>query len=285
MQWWCAAQGVPWEWSWRPYPGVWAFVLLLAAGYWLAVRRGTTGNGVRPPSAGDAGAGKGRIWSFAAGLLLLWVALDWPVGALGAGYLVSLHMVQFLLIALASPPLILHGIPPAVLRRLASRRLAGRLLEAVTHPVAAFLAFNATVVATHWPSAVDGLMATQAGSFLLDMAWLLGGIVFWWPVVCPVPERPGFGYPFKIGYLILNTVAATAPYAFLTFSELPFYAVYELAPPVGDISARTDQRLAGILMKMGGGAVLWTAIGVLFFRWYARESAPGATGPRPSNPA
>lgn len=276
MQWWCAAQGVPWEWSWRPYPGVWAFVLLLAAGYWLALRRLSRGSASRAAPSGDAGAGRDRIGSFAAGLLLLWIALDWPVGALGAGYLASLHMVQFLLIALASPPLLLYGIPPALLRRLVSRRAVGRMLEAVTHPVAAFLAFNATVVATHWPAAVDGLMVTQAGSFLLDMAWLAGGSILWWPVVCPVPERPRFGYPFKIGYLILNTVAATAPYAFLTFSELPFYAVYELAPPVGGISARTDQRLAGILMKLGGGAVLWTAIGVLFFRWYASETVAPA---------
>lgn len=259
MQWWCAAQGVAWEWTWRPYPGVWAFVLLLAVGYaWLRSR--------------TAADGRGRTASFAAGLLLLWIALDWPVGALGAGYLASVHMVQFLLIALAAPPLLLHGIPPDALRRLVRPPVGGRALRVATHPGVALLLFHLVVVATHWPRVVDELMASQAGSFALDMAWLAGGVLFWWPVVCPVPERR-FPHPYKIGYLILATVIGVLPFAFLTFAELPFYATYELAPPVSGISARTDQRIAGLLMKLGGGLVLWTAIGVLFFRWWAASEA------------
>lgn len=260
MQWWCAAQGTPWEWTWRPYPGVWAFVLLTALGYaWLRRR------------APDAGA-DGSPLVFAAGLLLLWVALDWPVGALGAGYLAAVHMVQFLLIALAAPPLLLLALPAAPLRRALAAPVVGRALAVATHPAVALVLFNAIVVATHWPAAVDGLMARQAGSFLIDMAWLAGGLLFWWPVVGPVPGRR-LPYPLRIGYLILATVLGTAPFVFLTFAELPFYATYELAPPVGGMSARTDQRVAGILMKVGGGAILWTAVGVLFFRWWAAAEA------------
>lgn len=263
MQWWCAARTAEWDWAWQAYPGVWAFVLVLALGYWRL--------------GGDAAAGgEGRrTASFAAGLLLLWIALDWPVGALGAGYLASVHMVQFLLIALAAPPLLLYGLSPASLARLRRRPFLFRALRLLTHPLVAILLFNAIVVATHWPSAVDRLMTTQLGSFALDMAWLGGGLLFWWPVVCPVPER-SFHYPLKIGYLILNTVLNTAPYAFLTFGETPFYAVYELAPPVGTISAREDQQLAGVLMKVGGGVVLWTAITVLFFRWWVQSEAEGS---------
>lgn len=261
MRWWCAAQGIPWEWSWQPYPGVWAFVLLTAAGY-ARLRRRTP--------AGEAAAR--RTAAFVAGLGTLWIALDWPVGALGAGYLASVHMVQFLLIALVAPVALLHALPPAVARRALEGRAIGRPLRFLTHPGVALLLFHAIVVATHWPEVVDGLMASQAGSFALDLAWLSGGLLFWWPVVDPAGERR-LSYPLRIGYLILATVIGTAPFAFLTFAELPFYATYELAPPVGGISARTDQRVAGILMKLGGGAILWTAIGVLFFRWWAASEA------------
>lgn len=264
MQWWCAAQGVAWEWSWRPYPGVWVFLALLALGYARLRSR---------VAAEDPGR---RTAAFSLGLLLLWVALDWPIGALGAGYLASLHMVQFLLIALAAPPLLLYGTPEAGLRRLLERPGIAKSVRRLTHPVVAILLFNAIVVATHWPSVVDGLMTSQAGSFGLDMGWLAGGILFWWPIVCPVPERR-FPYPAKIGYLILATVLGTAPFVFLTFAELPFYATYELAPPVGGISARADQRAAGLLMKLGGGAILWTAIAVLFFRWWAASEAGAET--------
>ena len=119
----------------------------------------------------------------------------------------------------------------------------------------ALILYNFTVAATHWPSVVDGLMVTQWGSFVIDMAWLTAGLLLWWPVVCRVPERR-FPYPLKIGYLLLNTVLNTAPYAFLTFGERPFYAIYELAPPVGLLSSGDDQRLSGLVMKLGGGLIL-----------------------------
>lgn len=259
MQWWCAAQDVAWSWAWRPYPGVWIFVGLIALAY---VRL----------FGGLEASGRKRLY-FLSGLVTLWIALDWPVGALGSGYLASVHMVQFLLIALLAPPLLLLGIPGAAYERLA-RRAGFRLIRAITIPLVALLLFNVIVVATHWPGVVDGLMASQIGSFVLDLSWLIGGLVLWWPVVSPVPDRPRFPFGVRMGYLIVCTVLMTLPYVFLTFAELPFYATYELAPPVGSISSREDQRLAGLIMRLGGGTILWTASGILFWLWYRRDGDP-----------
>lgn len=272
MQWWCAAQGVPWSWTWRPYPGVWLFIALLALGYWVLLRRAGP-----PPADPERLSRRGRKASFVAGVLLLWIALDWPVGALGSGYLASLHMVQFVLISLAAPPLLLYGIPPEALRGLEKRTIPAIVWRVLTHPVVAIAIYNATVVATHWPALVDTAMPSQLGSLAIDLAWWSAGLIYWWPVVVPVPERR-FPYPAKIGYLILNTVLNTAPYAFLVFGELPFYATYELAPPIGSISVREDQEIAGLIMKLGGGAVFWTAIGTLFLRWYRAEGRPATAG-------
>ncbi|MDH3732537.1 MAG: cytochrome c oxidase assembly protein [Gemmatimonadota bacterium] len=259
MQWWCAAQGVAWTWSWRPYPGVWIFIGLLLLAY---LRFG----------GGSAASSRQRTASFA-GLIALWVALDWPIGALGSGYLASLHMVQFLLIALVAPPLLLMGIPAERYQRLATWRGFG-LVRVLTVPLVALLLFNTVVVATHWPGLVDSLMSSQLGSFVLDVSWLLAGLILWWPVVSPVPDRPRFPLGVRMGYLIVCTVLMTLPYVFLTFAELPFYATYELAPPVGVLSARDDQRVAGLIMRLGGGTILWTAAGVLFWLWYRRENDP-----------
>jgi putative membrane protein len=258
MQWWCSAQGLAWSWTWRPYLGVWVMVAILVAGYVRLARRS---GGVAPARAG----------AFAAGTACLWVALDWPVGALAAGYLASLHMVQFLLVALVAPPLLLHSIPDAAWERLARRPKLVRALGPATRPLVASVVFNALVWLTHWPRVVDGLMGSQAGSFAIDMLWILAGLIFWWPVVAPVPARERFGYPFKVAYLILATVANTGVFIYLTFTHLPVYATYELAPPIPWITAREDQQVAGLLMKMGGGVVLWTAIGVLFVRWFQAE--------------
>jgi putative membrane protein len=63
----------------------------------------------------------------------------------------------------------------------------------------------------------------------------------------------------------------TVPASFLTFADYPIYALYELAPPVGALSARDDQQLAGILMKIVGGFIIFGTASVLFFRWYRVE--------------
>jgi putative membrane protein len=260
MQWWCSAQGLAWSWTWRPYVGVWVLVALLVAGYVRLARR-------------SGGAPASRRWAFAGGVACLWVALDWPVGALAAGYLASVHMVQFLLVALVAPPLLLLSVPDAAWSRLARKRGAVGVLGWLTRPLVALGVFNAIVWLTHWPRIVDGLMASQAGSFLIDMLWILAGVFFWWPVVAKVPAREWFGYPFKVAYLVLATITNTGVFIYLTFTHLPVYATYELAPPIPWITVREDQQVAGLLMKMGGGVILWTAIAVLFGRWYQADQA------------
>ena len=275
MQWWCAARGSAWTWSWQAYPGVWLFVLVVALAYWrfLGLGRGPFarlgGTHAEATAVGRGVPPRGWPGWFLAGLLCLWLALDWPIGALGAGYLASVHMLQFVLITLIAPPLILLGVPAG---RPEPRAGSRSLLRLVTHPLIALVTFNLIIIFTHLPSVVDTLMATQLGSFLIDMVWLVGGVVFWWPIILDSPARPGFGHPMKIGYLILATIVNTGTFLYLTFSELPVYSIYELAPPVYGIPARDDQRMAGLLMKAGTAAVLWTAIGVLFYSWYREEN-------------
>lgn len=289
MQWWCSAVTAPWTWGWRPYPGVWLFVALLAAGYVVLRRRLTVSSGRDQPPAGRAtarpGLGRGHPAWFAAGLVLVWAALDWPIGPLGASYLASVHMVQVLLLSLLAPALLLMGVPPSAFRALEAatdrRPAARRILSAATHPVVALLLYNGVIVATHVPRVLDALSATQAGMAAMDLAWLSAGLLFWWPVLSPVPRRAWFGWFFKMGYLFLNTLPVTVPYSFLVFADVPLYATYELAPPIPGVSSLTDQRVAGLAMKFGGGAVLWTAITLLFFRWWRveQQDEPTAAGP------
>jgi len=167
MQWWCSAQATSWDWTWQAYPGVWLLIGLLAGGYLLIERAAR--------SEGSASTWD-RIW-FVAGLLVLWISLDWPVGALGAGYLASVHMLQFLLIDLLVPALLLLGIPTAAYRKLGESRAIGAI-RFITHPLIALGVFGVILFYTHIPAVVDGWMSTQVGSFGIDMLWLLGGLVF-----------------------------------------------------------------------------------------------------------
>lgn len=262
MSWWCVTLTEPWSWSPRAYPGIWASVLLLLVPYLVAMRRRTGPN----PQAGR------RVAFFVAGVAVYWGATDWPLGTLGAGYLASAHMVQFLLYTLAAAPLILLGTPEWMARRLLERIRGYRVARALTKPLIAGVTFNAMLLLTHAPMTVDTFRSSQFGSFALDVAWLLGGLLLWMPVISPLPELQARSYFMKMVYLFLaGQVVPMIPGGFLTFSDFPLYSTYELAPRTFGIAARNDQALAGALMKIGGLPVIWGTMFVLMLRWGRAE--------------
>jgi putative membrane protein len=268
VQWWCSAQTAAWEWTWRAYPGVWLFVLAIAGTSWILHRRA------------GAKAQAWRVSLMVQGILALWIALDWPIGALGGGYLASVHMLQFLLIALVAPPLILIGIHPEVWDQLRQRGVP-LWLEKLTSPLMGLIAVNAVMLVTHLPAIADPMMATQLGSFTIDLAWLLGGTAFWWPLVAPLPGRPRFGQLLRMGYLVLGVMFSPVVIvlvAVLVFNEHPLFSTYEIAPRVAGLDSVTDHQMAGLLMSVGGAVITVIAMSTIFFRW-ARESE--AMEPRP----
>ncbi len=124
---------------------------------------------------------------------------------------------------------------------------------------------------THWPALVDPFMSSQLGAFLLDVVWLLAGLIFWWPVIASVPEWPRFSPLLKLGYLSLNGILIRPPFFILLFSKFPAYATYELAPPLPGISALSDQQLAAGVMKLGTALIMVIAMALVFADW-ARSS-------------
>ncbi|CAN5882072.1 hypothetical protein BH23ACT10_BH23ACT10_23630 [soil metagenome] len=277
IAWWCSGTlGQPWRWAYRPLIGVWLVVAALGIAYARALRRPAAEAGGE-----HAPATRHYAWRFGAGLALLVVSSDWPLGPLGAGYLASVAALRTLLLTFGVAPLLLLGTPPWMLRRLlragppGSRSEPGRLLRfarTVTQPWVAFLGFNAMLVVTQLPPVVDTLKLTQLGSFALDGAWLVASIIMWVPLLRPLPELGGLGDPMRLLYLFGLSIIPTVPASFLTFSRFPLYRLYELAPRVvPSLDAVVDQQIAGLGLKIGGGIILWSVMTVLFFRWAAGE--------------
>lgn len=263
MQWWCAVQeGVVWSWEWQAYPGVWLFIGLLIAGYVRLTRR----VGDEEPTAGS-----GHRLAAAAGIFSLWAALDWPIGPLGAGYLASVHMVQYLLIAVIGPSLLLAGVPPAAWDRLARREGVVQIVRLVTAPPLAVLLFAGTAIITHLPSVVDPMMRSQFGSFGLDLTWFVTGLIFWWPILAPVPVRKSFPPLMYLIYFFPVMATHTGISVYFVFSRYPIYATYELAPPTGWITAVGDQQVAGGLMWVVGSTIMWGIIGGVVLKWMRSE--------------
>ncbi len=266
MQWWCSATGQPWTWAWRPYPGVWLLVGLLSLWYLRIRRLESVGGAAAPPP------GQHTAW-YASGVFCIWLALDWPIGALGAGYLASFHTVTYILLSLVAPPCLILGIPDAAMRRALERPRLALALAVGARPWLGLAVFNAILLATHVPAIVDAAMRSQVGAMLIDLGWLVGGLFLWWPVMGPSPAVVRLRRPLKLGYLFLSTLVPIIPSAFLTFADYPLYATYELAPRIWPIlTAQQDQQVAGLLMKIIGDLPIWFGFGVIFFRW-AKEEA------------
>jgi putative membrane protein len=249
-------------------------VLVLAAvlegGYlWALARLG-------PPSPpGEPQRGRRHVAWFTSGVAILLVATAWPVHDLAERYLLSVHMSQHLLLSLVVPPMLLLGLPAWLLRKLvtpAPLRWASRHL---TRPLVALVLFNAVIVLTHWPALVDAMLRNHAIHLLGHVALFGSATLMWWPVVDPLPETPGLSHPGRMLYLFLQSVVPTVPASFLTFGSTPLYPFYAEAPRVWGLSAITDQTIAGLIMKLAGGLILWGVIAVVFFRWFGEEQAGG----------
>jgi putative membrane protein len=143
----------------------------------------------------------------------------------------------------------------------------------VTRPLIALVTFNAVIVVTHWPVLVNAAVTSEPTHLGLHVVLVGAALMMWWPVVDPLPEFARLQPPGKMLYLFLQSIVPTVPASFLTFADSPLYAAYVEAPRLWGLSPVTDQMIAGLIMKIVGGLLLWFAIAFLFFKWYASEQS------------
>lgn len=260
MTWWCVPLREAWHWQWQGYPGVWLLFGGLAGSYlWAQRHRPDRRRGVR----------------FLAGVVAAWAVTDWPFGTLAAGYLASAHVVQYLVYVFVAAPLLLLGIPEWMARRVLAQIRGYGAVRALARPLRAAALFNIVMVVTHSPVVVDTVRSSAPGAFLLDLVWLASGVLVWIPVCGPLPELRVRSSPLRIGYLWLAAGFLTwVPGSFLVFADFPLYRTYELAPRALGLDAVTDQRIAGLAMKLGPAPIVWGAITVMWWRWAQATSAP-----------
>jgi len=258
-------------WAFHAHPDVWLLIIALVAGYALALKVLAPGHA----PAGRPPVSKRELALYGSGVAVLWLGADWPIHDLSEGYLFSVHMIQHMLFSLVAPPLLLMGTPRWLLRALLGPPGVMRLVRALTRPVVALVVFNAYVAVSHWPDLVDLALRVEAVHLVMHTVLVATSFMMWWPVIGRLPELPQLSAPSKMLYLFLQSVLPTVPASFLTFAERPIYRFYETVPHPW-IDALTDSRISGLIMKLGGGALLWGIIAVLFFQWNAREERESA---------
>ncbi len=250
--------------SWHAHVDVWAFVAVIGGGYWYALRRIGPRIG-SPPATGR------EVMLFCLGLASLWIVSDWPFHDIAEQRLFLFHMVEHMTLALISAPLLIAGTPAWILRRVFTHPLVFPMLRPITRPLAAFFIFNGLMVGIHWPEIVDLMVTSGIYHFAVHALLLAASIVMWIPVLSPVEEMQRLDPPLRMLYVFAHSLLPTIPASFLTFGREPLYQFYAEAPRLWGIDVMTDQTLAGLIMKLGGGAILWGVLVVTWFKWSAYE--------------
>jgi putative membrane protein len=192
-----------------------------------------------------------RAWSFLVGLLLLWVGLGSPLSLLDHD-LLTVHMVQHLLLMTLAPPLLLLGAPlELLLRRRAQRQ--GRML---LHPAVGWLGATATLVVWHIPEVFMLGLRSQMWHGLEQASFLAAGLLFWWPVVEPLPTNLKWPDSSILLYLFLATLPCDILSGVLVFCDRVVYPVYLSSPRSFGLSALEDQQCAAALM--------WTCVTLVY---------------------
>ena len=242
----------PWSFTFEPL-----FVLLAAAAVALYVRAWRR-------SPGPAW----RAWCFGAGVAIVVLALNSPLGTIAIEYLVLFHLLQNVMIGDWAPPLLLIGLTPQMRNAVAAR---GGHVARDDHPPGDRAPDLARRLVRRAPR--RGLRRAVRNPVLLaiEHAFLIAiGLVFWWPVLCDVPRA--LATLTRIGYVFAAFVLSAFLGLALTFAP-PVYDYYESRPErLWGITADQDQNLGGILMSTEQALVFLAAIVWLLVRLFHEEA-------------
>src|SRR5690606_38549413 len=118
-------------WRFQPHPEVWVLIVGLAALYLYALR--SLGPRVVPAGQAVATADNKRWVAF--GLVLLWIASDWPMHDIAEEYLYSVHMLQHMILAFFVPPVMLLATPEWLARLVIGDGPIGRWFLKLARPI------------------------------------------------------------------------------------------------------------------------------------------------------
>lgn len=254
-------------WAFEAHPEVW----LLVGGIVVLAVYAVRAIGPLVVADGEPVVTRAQKRYFVAGVVLLWIAADYPMHDIAEDYLYSVHMLQHLLIAFIVPPLLLMAMPEWLARLLVLEGgFTARVLRMLTKPVVAGVIFNALQVLTHWGAVVN--LSSDNGPFhyMIHLGVFFSALLMWFPVLGPLKEVH-MSEPVKLIYLFLMSIVPTVPAGWLTFAEGVVYDAYDHDHNLWGIDPTNDQQMAGAVMKVIGGFYLWTIIAIRFFKYVASD--------------
>jgi putative membrane protein len=198
------------------------------------------------------------VAAFAAGLLVLLVAVVTPIAAIGEHRLFSVHMLQHLLIGDVAPFLLVLGLTDTQLRPWGP-------LRALTHPLVAIPLWAGGLWLWHLPFLYDGALRHEPVHAAEHASFLVGGLLLWSALLARVSGPAWFGPGARLAALGLVWVNGVALANVFIWSGHAWYPPYVHAPRTWGIAPLADQRTGGgvmLLEMMLVGIVAFVLIGL-----------------------
>jgi putative membrane protein len=211
---------------------------------------------------------RGKQLFFAAGMLLVFVALVSPAAHIGEE-LVLAHMAQHLLMADVGALLIVLGLTGPLLQPLLALRLVDRL-RFLAHPVVAFTLWVVDLYVWHLPFMYQAALNSQPVHALQHTTFVFFGITMWMALLGPLPQPEWFGNGAKLLYVGAVRLAGALLANVFIWSEAVFYPDYRPGEASWGISPLNDQGIAGTIMMIEGSILTIVLFGWLFLKT-ARE--------------
>jgi putative membrane protein len=261
--------------SWSLNPVVMLALVAAAVVYARVYRRAAARSSTSRPGAGH--------WvPYAAGLLVIAIALLSPLDVIGDRWLLSAHMMQHVLLSDIAPALLILGLRAPLLPLGLSREAllavapagrSGRLLARLTSP---WLAVPLWALAT-WIWAIPSVFDFAAQHSLvhaLEHATLFyTGLAMWWLIIDPLPRarlRPNGERLALLGFTRMASACVCLPLTWVTTTQ---YSLYASAPRAYGLSAITDQHIAGASMCFIEILVFGIAFAAVFINMLGRSDA------------
>jgi len=238
------------------------FGALYARGWWRLHRRASILFRFSQPAA------------FFAGLIAIVFALLSPIHAF-AGWLLTVHMIQHLLLMMVAPPLILGGAPYLPFLSGLPRFLIGgvgpflssavlrKIARFVSHPVFCWFAFISVNVTWHLPAMYELALRSTAWHEAEHFCFLSSALLFWLPIIEPRPWVAPTPRWLILPYLILADFQNTALSAFLVFYDRVVYPTYAMIPRITNLTALEDQAAAGAMMWVASSVFFLVPLGLI----------------------
>lgn len=222
---------------------------------------------------------RGHRWSmartaaFLSGLVAVEIAFQSPVAVLSGSYFQA-HVVQHLLLMVVAPPLLALGAPSTLLLQSAKRTTKQRWLRVLksgpvsvlTHPLSTWILYYGVMFAFFLTSLVNVAMQHMALMDLLNVGFLLGGTLFWWPMV---GVDPIMHWRMSHGARMFNMLLGGGVEAFLGV------AIVNDSNPIASMYSLGSTHSGGALLWVATEFITLGAFVPIYFQWMRSEDRIG----------